>query len=73
MRGGYKVRAWWDPRQWPLIVHVWALVMAFAAVFAVDALFHPKTHPLHWLSALAGALLGVAIGSLWFRWRGDLS
>jgi hypothetical protein len=29
-------------------------------------------HPYHWLSALIGALAGIPIGWLWYRWRGDV-
>ena len=30
-------------------------------------------HPLHWLSAFLGAVLGYLIGMLIYRWRGDIA
>ncbi len=31
-----------------------------------------QPHPLHWVAALVGAILGGAAGWMWYRWRGDI-
>lgn len=60
-------------RDWPLVVYLWDFAAAFAGYVIVDAIFHPRSHLLHWLTAATGGLVGMGIGCLWFRWRGDIS
>jgi ABC-type branched-subunit amino acid transport system permease subunit len=59
-------------REWPAVVYLWAIGLGLftyaIARFALDG----KPHPLHWLSGLAGGAVGIAVGWLWFRWRGDV-
>jgi hypothetical protein len=56
-----------------MVVYLWGFAVAFLGPIIVDAILHPKSHPVHWLSALAGGLIGISIGWLWFRWRGDIA
>jgi hypothetical protein len=39
----------------------------------VETVFRTSlSHPFQWLSALVGGVLGIGIGWLWYRWRGDV-
>lgn len=58
--------------EWPPVVYLWGFASAFIGYFIVDSIFHPKSHPIHWLSALGGGLIGIAVGWLWFHRRGDI-
>ncbi len=62
----------WDIRNWPAVVYLWGFVMALVGYVIIESVFHPKSHAIHWLSAIAGGLLGFGIGWLWFRLRGDV-
>lgn len=59
-------------KEWPAVVYFWtfglALFSYLAARFALDG--YP--HPYHWLFGLIGGVLGIGIGWLWYRWRGDI-
>jgi protein-S-isoprenylcysteine O-methyltransferase Ste14 len=43
----------------------------FAYLFA-EAGLDPQAHPIHWMVAGAGAVLGMGLGYLWYRLRGDI-
>ncbi len=62
-----------DMRQWPVVVYLGALVAAFLSTWIADLLWHPKSHPVHWLAALIGGMIGIGLGWLWYTWRGDIS
>ena len=59
-------------KEWPAVVYFWifglALFSYLVARFALDG--YP--HPYHWLFGLIGGLLGIPLGWLWYRWRGDI-
>lgn len=59
-------------KEWPAVVYFWIGglgVMSYAvARIALDG--YP--HPYHWLAGLVGGLLGIGVGWLWYRWRGDV-
>lgn len=61
-----------ERKEWPVVVYFWIMGLVFftylAARFALDG----WPHPYHWLVALVGGLLGIPIGWLWYRWRGDI-
>jgi len=57
----------------PLVVYLSAFVLGIVAYFVVGELvLGSRPHPVHWLAGLAGAVLGVPMGWLWYRWRGDV-
>jgi hypothetical protein len=29
-------------------------------------------HPYHWASGLIGGVVGILVGWVWYRWRGDV-
>ena len=59
-------------REWPAVVYLWAFGLAILSYAMARAALDGKPHPYHWLAALAGGLLGIPLGWLWFRWRGDV-
>lgn len=59
-------------REWPAVVYLWAFGLGLFAYAIARVVLDGKPHPFHWLSGLAGGALGVLIGWLWFRWRGDV-
>ena len=42
------------------------------AYLIAEATLNPRLHPLHWIVAGAGAVVGAGLGYLWFRLRGDI-
>ena len=60
-------------REWPLVVYVWIIGLGFSGYLVVGRmLLAARPHPVHWAAGLAGAVLGIPIGWLWYRWRGDI-
>lgn len=62
-----------EQKDWPVVVYVWAIGLFIAfRLIGGEALLASKPHPIHWLVGLVGALIGIPIGWLWYRWRGDV-
>lgn len=60
-------------KEWPVVIYMWALGLGFVSYVVAEAVFSTtKPHPIHWLSGLVGAIVGIGIGWLWYRWRGDV-
>jgi hypothetical protein len=60
-------------REWPLVVYVWIIGLGFSGYLVVGRMIlATRPHPVHWAAGLAGAVLGIPIGWLWYRWRGDI-
>jgi hypothetical protein len=58
--------------EWPAVVYFWAFGLAIFAYTFARVVLDGRPHPYHWLAGLAGGLLGIPVGWLWFRWRGDV-
>ena len=75
-KGGKKIeieRKEKEKKEWPVVVYIWAIGLFIATWFiGGEAIFESKPHPIHWLVGLVGGLLGIPIGWLWYRWRGDV-
>ena len=62
-----------DTREWPLVIYVWIIGLGFIGYLVVGRMvFASQPHPVHWAAGLVGAGLGIPIGWLWYRWRGDI-
>jgi len=60
-------------KDWPVVVYMWALGLGIIGYLVVgEAIFDTKPHPVHWLSGLVGGIVGIGVGWLWYRWRGDV-
>ncbi|HSB90250.1 MAG TPA: hypothetical protein VLD63_09535 [Anaerolineales bacterium] len=60
-------------REWPFVVYLWAVGLGFGGYLIVGRLIlASRPHPIHWLAGAVGAAVGVPIGWLWYRWRGDV-
>lgn len=59
-------------KEWPAVVYFWAFGLAIVSYAVARAVLDGKPHPYHWLAALIGGLVGIPLGWLWFRWRGDV-
>ena len=75
-KGGKKIeieRKEKEKKEWPVVVYIWAIGLFIATWFiGGEAIFESEPHPIHWLVGLVGGLLGIPIGWLWYRWRGDV-
>ena len=62
-----------ESKEWPVVVYIWAIGLFLAAWFiGGEAVLGSQPHPIHWLAGLVGGLVGIPIGWLWYRWRGDV-
>lgn len=59
-------------KEWPVVVYMWIIGLTIVSYAVARAAPDGKPHPYHWLSAIVGGLLGLPIGWLWYRWRGDV-
>jgi len=60
-------------QEWPLVVYIWILGLGFGGYLVVgEFILGNRPHPIHWVAGLVGGLLGIPIGWLWYRWRGDV-
>jgi CHASE2 domain-containing sensor protein len=59
-------------REWPVVVYFWIIGLALISYIIARFVLNGYSHPYHWGIGLAGGVLGVGIGWLWYRWRGDV-
>jgi hypothetical protein len=59
-------------REWPAVVYLWALGLALFSYIIARFVLDGYPHPYHWSIGIAGGILGVGIGWVWYRWRGDV-
>ena len=67
-----KTKAQNTQEGWPLVVFVGIFVFGFVGYLFGRLAFIEGPHPIHWLIALIGAVLGGLIGWLWYWRRGDI-
>ena len=67
-----KTKIYKKSKEWPLVVYVWIIGLAFFGYTVARIALDGYPHPLHWGSGFAGGLLGVLVGWAWYRWRGDI-
>ncbi len=57
---------------WPVVVYLAIGGFGFTGYFVARIVLDGKPHPLHWISGIAGAIVGYIIGWIWYLWRGDI-
>ncbi len=67
-----KIKVNKNKEGWPLVVFVGIFGLGLVGYLFGRLAFIDGPHPLHWLIALIGALLGGFIGWLWYGRRGDI-
>ena len=62
-----------DEKEWPLVVYMWAIGLGLVGYLVIgEMVFEIKPHPIHGFSGIIGGVIGVGLGWVWFRWRGDV-
>jgi hypothetical protein len=56
----------------PFVALTGTTVGLMAAYLGAEMALQAGPHPLHWLSAAVGGVVGYGAGLLWYRWRGDI-
>lgn len=59
-------------REWPVVVYVWIGGLGLAGYLIARVGLDTQPHSVHWAAGLVGAIIGYAVGWLWYRWRGDI-
>jgi hypothetical protein len=59
-------------REWPVVIYIWSFGLAILSYAVARAVLDGQPHPYHWMSALIGGVVGIPLGWLWYRWRGDV-
>jgi hypothetical protein len=57
---------------WPLVVYFGMIGLGLLSYVIARIALDGSPHPIHWVSGLAGALVGFFAGWLWYRFRGDI-
>ena len=60
------------PKEWPIVVYLWMMGLGLEGYLTGEFALSTKPHPFHWLLLLIGIILGILVGWLWYRWRGDI-
>lgn len=60
------------PKEWPIVVYLWMFGLALTGYIVGRFALSTWPHPYHWLTLLIGGAIGIGVGWLWYRWRGDL-
>lgn len=58
-----------------VVFHFWMIGLFFMIYLVARLALEIYLHQLHWLSipiGLAGTILGIPLGWLWYRWWGDI-
>lgn len=62
-----------NKKEWPLVVYTWAVGLGLVGYLVIgEMVFEIKPHPIHWLAGMVGGVIGIGLGWVWFRWRGDV-
>lgn len=58
--------------EWPVVVYLWIIGLGFVSYLVARLALDSYPHPYHWGTGIAGAVLGIGVGWMWYRWRGDV-
>ena len=59
-------------KEWPAVVYFWIIGLALISYLIARFVLDGYPHPYHWSIGIAGGIVGIPPGWLWYRWRGDL-
>jgi len=59
-------------KDWPLVIYMWIFGLGLMSYVVARIALGAYPHPIHWVSGVAGAVMGYFVGWLWYRWRGDI-
>jgi len=59
-------------KEWPAVVYFWIIGLALISYLIARLVLDGYPHPYHWSIGIAGGIVGIPLGWLWYRWRGDL-
>ncbi|HLO14543.1 MAG TPA: hypothetical protein VK206_06930 [Anaerolineales bacterium] len=59
-------------KEWPAVVYFWSIGLALLGYVVARVGLDSFPHPYHWMSGLISGLVGIPLGWLWYRWRGDI-
>jgi len=62
-------------QEWLVVVYFWMIGLFFMAYLVSRMVLEAYPYQAHWLAipiGLAGTFLGIPLGWLWYRWRGDI-
>ena len=59
-------------QEWPAVVYFWAFGLAVTGYAIARVGLAGLPHPYHWATGLIGGVLGIIVGWVWYRLRGDI-
>ena len=59
-------------KEWPAVVFFWIMGLAILGYALGRIALDSYPHPYHWLSGLAGGILGIGFGWIWYWKEGDV-
>lgn len=59
-------------KEWPVVVIVWTVGLLFLGYVIGRVVLDSYPHPYHWASGLLGGAIGLLVGWIWFKKRGDI-
>ena len=59
-------------KEWPAVVYLWAFGLAIFGYVLARIGLSGLPHPYHWTTGIFGGIVGIPVGWLWYRWRGDI-
>ena len=59
-------------KEWPVVIIVWTVGLLFLGYVIGRIVLDAYPHPYHWASGLLGGVIGLLVGWIWFKKRGDI-
>ena len=62
-----------EEKEWPVVVYFGMTGCGLLSYTVVEVTTHTTlSHLYHWLAVWIGGIIGIPVGWLWYRWRGDI-